>query len=727
MLDWGRWSRRIGSLLSLAAFVGFGLFLAGELREGFARRGAEPGSTQPGEEPEEVVSRAIETTAFGSDGTVIEIRAEEALGRSDGRQRLIEAEVRILGADEGRDVFLAGDELVLDIGRQAEALDFIGNAVLRTERIELSGSHLRFRGSPDRLWSVDPVQFVTEGFVGIANAMQFHIADGDVHFQGVVAGSPPADEEDDPAPEVEVLAGRARYSAEDGTTTLEDDVELVSGRVKLTSQAEVVVRRDQQRQRTRSVEAGFGTELRVRPPAEGGKEEEEPADEVPSDEEETPNDEAGAVEDEAEAPEDETANELLLRGDLVEIELGAGRFPETVHVHENAALVRSHTELRAERARLGLARDGSPRLLNLFDGVRGQIETAGSGPDRRLVFVESDRMEAGFDEEGGLGEAVFEGSVEARVGAAAATARTARWNGANALDLEGEPRVADPALLELESPRIRLTAGIESRVQATEGVSVRFLPTALGWLPGAFEDASLLAETAHLTSGTGAARFGGDVRLRFGGNRIASSGLDVDAQRGRLLAMGGVTSTLEFSRPTGDDPTAAAVDGAAPDPGGGEEDLSDPDSVAAPDPFAFTAWADRMAYDAHRSRLAWRGSPRLEHSAASNAAADLSELAADRLDALVSPEGDASEVTGDGEARFDRGEDQVRGDRITYRPGPDQLEAWGAPAVVDFGGRRSEGGWLEVALSETRSRVNAANSRRVETRVRVRRPDPERR
>lgn len=692
----GLWGRRIGRLLSLAAFVGFGLFLAGELRDGFARRGAEPSSTEAGEEPEEVVSRAIETTAFGSDGTVVEIRAEEALGRSDGRQRLIEAEVRIAGADDGRDVFLAGDELVLDIGSEAEALDFIGNAILRTERIEVSGPHLRFRGSPDRLWSIDPVQFVTEGFIGIASAMQFHIGDGDVHFQGVVAGPPPGrDGREDPDSGVEVIAGRARYSAEDGTTTLEQDVELVSGRVELRSLDPVVVRRDQARQRTRSVEAGFATELRVRPPPGEG----EPL-----------------------SPGEESGEALALRGDRVEIELGPGGFPETVRVRENATLERGHTEFRAERARLGLAPDGSPEQLVLTGGVRGQIETSGSEPDRRLVFVESDRMEAGFEDDGGLGAARFEGNVEARVGRATATAQTARWNGASTLDLEGSPRVADPSLLELESPKIRLSAGVESRVRASEGVTVRFLPSELGWLPGEFNDASLLAGTAYLTAGTGVARFSDGVRLRFGGNRITSSGLQVEARQGRLLASNGVTSAFAFPRPAPEG-SGAADETSGADVGEADEEPDDAD----PDPFEFTARANRMAYRAAESRLVWAGSPRLEHRSGEGEATAPAELVAERLEAVVSPDGAASEVTGDGEARFDRGEDQVRGDRITYRPGPDQLEAWGAPAVVDFGGRRSEGGWVEVALSETRSRVSAADSRRVETRVRIRRPDPERR
>lgn len=695
-----RWGRRIGRLLSLAAFVGFGAFLAGELRDGFARRGADPGSTEAGEEPEEVVSRAIETTAFGSDGTVIEIRAEEALGRSDGRQRLIEAEVRIAGADEGRDVFLAGDELVLDIGSEAEALDFIGNAVLRTDRIELSGSHLRFRGSPDRLWSIDPVQFVTEGFIGIANAMQFHIGDGDVHLQGVVAGSPPdADGANDPDSGLEVVAGRARYSAEDGTTTLERDVELLSGRIELRSMDPVVVRRDRARQRTRSVEAGFGTELRVRPPA---------------------------PEEEDASPDEASTNALFLRGDRVEIELGAGGVPETVRVQENATLARGHTELRSGRARLALARDGSPERLVLTSDVKGQIETGGSGPDRRLAFVEADRMEGGFEDDGRLGAARFEGNVEARVGRATATARTARWNGASTLDLEGEPRLQDPTLLELESPNIRLSAGNESRVRATGGVTVRFLPTALGWLPGLFEGASLLAGAAHLTAGTGVARFSEGVRLRFGRNRITSTGLDVDARGGKLVAANGVTSAFEFARPVGDELTTAD-DETANEETANEETTDGPpetdgDSDAPePDPFAFTAWANLMGYDAGQSRLAWRGSPRLEHRTGEGA---LGKLVAERLDAVVAADGTASEVTGNGDARFDRGEDQVRGDRISYRPGPDQLEAWGEPAVFDFGGRRSEGGWLEVGLSETRSRVGAAESRRVETRVRVRRPDP---
>lgn len=662
-----RWARRVGQAASLLALLGFGVFVARELRDGFARRGADPGATEAAEEPEDVESLALETTAFDSDGTRIEIRAREALGRSDGRQRLLEAEVRLVGADQGRDVRLAADELVLDVASDVESLDFIGNALLETPRIQLSGPHLRFRGSPNRLWSIDPVQFVTEDFVGMAASVQFRVDTGDVHLRGVTADPPPA-----ASGGARVAAGRARFDPADGATTLVEAVELTSGRLELHSDSPVVVRRDLALGRTRAIEAGFASELVVRPPPG--------------------------------PPGDETATEetppITLSSDFVEIELGPDGAPTTVRLPEGVQLARGHTDLRAGRGRLALAPDGSPERLDLGGGVEARLEAGLAGVARRLVFVESESMEAEIEPDGELGVALFEGGVETRVGEATATSDTAHWNGANTFRLEGSPRLEDPSLLELESTRMRLTAGSASRVRADGRVAVRFAASELDWLPGAVEEAGLIAERADFAAGSGRARFFEDVRLRFGPNRVISGALTVDAAAGKLVAMEGVRSDLEFATPPREDESGGASE---------------------PDRFAFTATANLMAYEAGTARLSWRGGPQLEH----RGPGEVTKLVADRLDAALTPGGAASSVTGSGEAGFDRGDSRIEGDRIRYSPGPDVLEAWGAPATVDSDGRRSEGGWLEVGLSDARSRIRPSDRSRTETRVVVRRTRPQ--
>ncbi len=693
-LRWRR-ARRLGRLASLAAFLGFTLFLGRELRESFARRGAPPTTGQAQtEEPDEVVSRALEATAFDSDGAVVEIRAAEALGHSEGRQRLLDAEVRLAGADEGRDVVLAADELILDIGGSIAVLDFIGNAVLRTERLELAGPHLRFRGAPNRLWSIDPVQFATEDLIGIAAGMQFRVGTGEAHLQGVTAGPPPG--KADPGAGVRISAGRAHFDPWEGVVTLEEEPHLTSGRLELRSRSPVLVRRDLERSQTRSVESGFGTEVVVHPP---GSQDTEPG--------------AGAT-SEAMTP------AVTLHSDLMEIELGPAAVPATVRATENVVLARGDTELRAERARLQLTPEGSTEHLELNGSVEARLETASGG---RLVFLEAERMETGFRSDGGFGAADFSGGVSARMGSTTSTSETARWNGRDTLELEGEPALTDPALLDLESPEIRLTLGSESRVRARSGVMVRFAPGALGWLPGKHHEAALTADRADLSAGSGKARFQGGVRLRFGPNRVSSGGLEVDAEAGKLVAAGGVDSALEFPRPASSEEPAPADGEERPAPVAAGPSAAEDGEVrapgAAPEPFAFRASANLMAYDAATSRLSWRGVPRLIHRFSED---DPSELIADRLDAAISPDGAASAVTAEGDARFEWEAGRIEGARIRYRPGLDELEAWGAPAVMEADSRRSEGGWLRVGLSETKSRIHPRETRRVETRVKVRRP-----
>ncbi|MXX87492.1 MAG: hypothetical protein F4Y71_13670, partial [Acidobacteria bacterium] len=368
-------------------FAGFAVFLVLRLQEGFERRAAEwfGSADEMPVEPEEVVSTAVEFTRFDEQGRlVLEGRAEQALGRSDGQQRFLEVEVRLIEVLGDGDAVVAADELLLD--PQTEAVEFIGNALLSVEGLELSGPHLHFRTAPDRLWSRDPVQFRSDDFVGIAASMQFEVAAGDVSLRGVVAA--PAAEDG-----FSVIAERVRFDGATADTSLFGDVEITSSALTLFSRESVVARRDRERGRMRSIEAGFGTELTFVDPSD-------PVDDL-----------AGEA----------AAKRLVLRGDRLEISLEDGRTPRRVWVPENPSLHRAPaTELRGGEATFELDPDGTPERLSMTGEVRSRLPGGPRG--NYLVSVDSSDLEVDFDPEGEIEGASFRGRVGARHGRASATA-----------------------------------------------------------------------------------------------------------------------------------------------------------------------------------------------------------------------------------------------------------------------------------------------------------------
>ena len=682
-------SRWIGPAITFGLFAGFAVFLVLRLQEGFERRAGEwfGSADEVPVEPEEVVSTEVEFTRFDEQGRlVLEGRAEQALGRSDGQQRFLEVEVRLIEVLADGDAVVAADELLLD--PQTEAVEFIGNALLSVEGLELSGPHLHFRTAPDRLWSRDPVQFRSDDFVGIAASMQFEVAAGDVSLQGVVAA--PATEDG-----FSVIAERVRFDGDTADTSLFGDVEIASSALTLSSRESVVARRDRERGRMRSIEAGFGTELTFLDPSD-------PPGDSP-----------------AEAPE-----RLGLRGDRLEISLEDGRIPRRVEVQENPSLHRAPgTELRGEEAAFELDADGTPERLSMTGDVRSRLP---GGPGARyLISVDSSDLEVDFDPDGEIAGAAFRGRVRARHGRASATAESAFWDGEDTLVFEGNPRVVDSSLLELESGDLRLVIAEPSRVEAEDAVTARFLPARLDWLPGEFEGVVLTGDSAVMETGSGEGVFTGGVRLLFGRNRLVSDKVSVDAEARTLEATGAVVTSLELDIPP---PGARVVDQEDRDPhlpGAATGPATVPTAVAADptpaagepsgeSPFVFTAQAERFRYEATAGQLSYGGTPQVERVGPSG---EVSRLVAGRIEADLTAEGSLGTLHGVQGARFERGSNLVRGSRIRYEPGADLLLAWGSPAVVSVEGRTSEGGLLELGLGDDRTEIHPTRVRRALTRA----------
>ena len=703
----GRWTIRLFRAGVTLGFFGFAAFLALQLRESFARRSADRTSApaRVPEEPEEMVSRAIELTQFDDRGRpLVEITAEEALGRTDDRQRFSGVEVRVFEIHDGSDAVVAADELLL--GTDGEALEFLGNALLKTPGLELSGPRLQFRRAPDRLWSSDPVQFRTDDFVGIAASLQYRIDSGEVSLRGVVAG--PVEAEG-----LSVVAERARFDRTTQDTRLFGGIEIASKRLALTSVESVVLRRDRERGLMRSLEAGFGTVLRVLP------EPRRTADSDSGDSDAGDPDAGGAGAGPVAPPREsgEAAGPqagVSLHGDEVEIELDGGRNPRTVRVPGNPFVTSDGRELRAEQAWLDLGEDGLPERLRLRGEVTSSLPAGPDGESR--IAVEADEMVIGFDGQGQLAEAQYRGAVAARHGGASASADAADWDGRDTLVLRGSPRVVDSSLVELEGGDLRLIVGEESRLEAREAVTARFLPNRLDWLPGRFEEVGLTSDAASLESGSGRGAFRGGVRLLFGRNRLVAETLEVDARSRTLHAEGGVGSTLEIEVPPPAEP-GEVTGPPAPADSGGEADggsRSPPEGET----FAFDARAERFSFLAAESRLSWEGAPRLEQR---SAAGGVSRVSAGRIEAELR-DGSLAAIVGEHGARFERGVNEVKGARIRYEPGPDRLEAWGFPAAIAVEGRLSEGGHLEVGFRDDRSEIHPTRAGRALARVKVRNP-----
>ena len=684
-------SRWIAPAITVLLFAGFTVFLVLRLQEGFERRAGEwfGSADEVPVEAEEVVSSVVEFTRFDEQGRlVLEGRAEQALGRSDGQQRFLEVEVRLIEVLGDTDAVVAADELLLD--PQSEAVEFIGNALLNVEGLELSGPHLHFRRAPDRLWSRDPVQFRSDDFVGIAASMQFEVAAGDVSLQGVVAA--PAAEDG-----FRVVAERVRFDGDTADTSLFGDVEIASDALRLFSRESVVARRDRERGRMRSIEAGFGTELTFVDPS----------------------DTAGDV------PVEETIGErLVLRGDSLEISLEDGRIPRRVWVAESPSLRRGPgIELRGDEGTLELDSEGMPERLSMTGDVRSRLP---GGPGQMyLISVESSDLGVDFSPEGDVAGASFRGRVRARHGRASATAETARWDGVDTLVLEGNPRLVDSSLLELESGELRLVIADPSRVEAEDAVTARFLPARLDWLPGEFEGVVLTGDSAVMETGSGEGVFTGGVRLLFGKNRLLSDEVSVDAEARTLAATGEVFTSLELEIPPADageagpgdrDTDLAAAEAAPAAVRTAEAVAAVPTDGEIPpaSPFVFTAQAERFRYEATAAQLSYGGTPQLQHVGSSG---EISRLVAGRIEAGLTAEGSLGALRGTQGARFERSGNLVRGSRIRYEPGTDILLAWGSPAVVTVEGRTSEGGLLELGLGDNRTEIHPTRMKRALTRA----------
>lgn len=731
----GSFRRGFLPALVVCGFVLFTVFLGWRLREGFDRQLAED-EIEAAEEPEEVVSRAIEFTVDEQGRPLLTVIAEEATGRSDGRQRFLGVTARFYETWEGGDAEIAADELLIDTG--SGSLEFLGNALLVTEGLELGGPHLRFRRAPDHLWSNDPIQFSTDEFAGVALSFRFRIDTREVHLRGVTVVSRTGDG-------VSALAETAVFDPQTTDTTLFGGVELATDRVELTSRESVILRRDPARGRLETVEAGFGTALRLLPPAAGDPDLGEAASELAASEadgvRESPDAdrppgreaEGAAGNGGGEAPEDPGG--AVLYGDSVRITLAGGRRPERVVVEVGPLLeTPAGAELRGERAELefgstdpGAADSGSDRVR--FEGeVRTELMTRGETPFR--VDLESDRAEFTLDRDGAAGGATFTGGVEAKVAGTDTSGDTAVWDGEVTLTVTGSPRVRDGSALDLEGKEVTVVVGTKTAVTVRGEVGARFDAGRLGWLPGDFESAALYCESAALESGSGRAVFDGGVRLLFGRSRFEAQRLDLDTGARALLASGGVETTMEVrTGPGGGGGPAAAEGGAAADSGAaadgdgpaGDSPAGGSPAGAAPEQTAFTASADRFEFRAAEGWMRWNGEPRLT---VGKEGEDPTRVVAGEISAELTGDGALAGLVGERSARFEQAGHRAEGRRLRYEPRGRRLTAWGAPARIEAEGRSSEGGRLVLDLGGETSEVEASRQRRATARTRLDRRRP---
>lgn len=720
----GSFRRGLLPALVVCGFVLFTVFLGWRLREGFDRQLAED-EIEAAEEPEEVVSRAIEFTVDEQGRPLLTVIAEEATGRSDGQQRFLGVTARFYETWEGGDAEIAADELLLDTG--SGSLEFLGNALLVTEGLELGGPHLRFRRAPDHLWSNDPIQFTTDEFAGVALSFRFRIDTREVHLRGVAAVSRTGDG-------VSALAETVVFDPVTTDTTLFGAVELATDRVEMTSRESVILRREASRGRLQAVEAGFGTALRLLASAagEGGPGEaasgarsagESPeAVPVPGREPET-----AAGSREGETPDDPGSAPAgpMLYGDSVRIALAGGRRPERVVVDGNPLLVTpAGAELRGHRAELVFADPGpaggrpagSDRVR--FEGeARTELITRGATPFR--VDLESERAEFTLDPGGGATGARFSGAVEAKVAGTEATGDLAVWDGEVTLTVTGSPRVRDGSALDLEGKQVTVVVGKKTTIAVRGEVGARLDAERLDWLPGDFESAALFCETAAMESGSGRGVFDGGVRLLFGRSRFEAERLELDTGERVLLASGGVETAMEVR-------TGAGVAGPAPaEDGGAFPDGHPPANGSAagerPGDTTFTATADRFEFRAAEGWMRWNGEPRLTVGKEGEGS---SRVVAGEISAELTGDGALAGLVGERSARFEQAGHRAEGRRVRYEPRGRRLTAWGAPARIEADGRSSEGGRLVLDLGAETSEVEASRRRRATARTRLDRRGP---
>ena len=203
------------------------------------------------------------------------------------------------------------------------------------------------------------------------------------------------------------------------------EVEIASERLTLTSRESVVARRDHELDQMRSLEAGFGSELRMMPEGQAGAD-----------------------------PDDPAAPSLTLNGDALEVSLENGETPREIRITENPLFAGADgAELRGSEAILELDPDGRPERLRLAGNVTSRLPAGKGGEEspQEPIRVDSELLEVEFDEDGALSGAHFTQDIQARRGRALATAERARWDGADTLTLTGAPRIVDSSLLELEA------------------------------------------------------------------------------------------------------------------------------------------------------------------------------------------------------------------------------------------------------------------------------------
>ena len=721
-----RASAALVPVLAVAAFSAFTAFLVLRLREGFDRRVADE-AAETTEEPEDVVSRAIEFTLDEQGEPLLRVVAEEATGRSDGVQRFLGVSARFFETWEGGDSEIAADELLLDAA--GGSLQFLGNARLTTEGLELGGPYLRFRRTPDQLWSNEVVQFATEDFFGVALSFRFHLESREVHLRGV-AVTPSGGEG------VSAAAESAVFDPETGDTTLFGEVEMASDEVILTSRENVVLRRDPELGRIVAVEAGFGSRLLLAARAPEAASEAAGAAEAPRADEEGAEGAPGSAASEEEAAvdggEERTAGAAapVLHGDFVRIEIGEGRRPRSIAV-EQGPLLRTPdgAELRGDRAEVRFADSGEEEgrrghTIRFTGDVRTEVLTR--GPDERIVRVESDRAEISLDAGGDPERGQFRGGIRVDAGGARAFAEMAYWDGDSTLALGGSPRVEDSALLDLEARQIIVVIGEATAIEASGRVAARFSVSRLSWLPGEFESAGLFAEAARMESGSGRALFEGEVRLLFGGSRFESEELELDAEERVLVAAGAVRSAMEIGLDrggAGGGGDSAVGDGVNGDGSGGEGPAGEgpagegPAGEGGPGAARFTARAERFDFRAAEGRMRWSGTPSLEVTLGDEGEAP-TRVTAGEVSAELTESGALTALVGDHAARFERSGQRADGRRIRYRPEEGILEAWGAPATVTADGRSSEGGRLRIEFDGARSEAEASRARRASARSR---------
>ena len=308
----------------------------------------------------------------------------------------------------------------------------------------------------------------------------------------------------------------------------------------------------------------------------------------------------------------------------------------------------------------------------------------------------------------------FREAVRARYGRVTAAGEEAVFDGEETMVLSGgTPRVTDDSLMEIEGSRVVFGFRETARLEVDGGVSARFAPDRLDWLPGKVAAAGVTSDTALMEGESGQGTFQGAVRLLFGANLLGADTLDVDAEAGLLRASGRVANVvcLRTPRPRRRTGRSSLPTGMRRPPTRPPRRGREKRTARLPGPRSPSVSRDApssFSYDAATARFSYRGSPRIEQE--QEEARTLVRAA--RVIGELESDGALAAVIGEIRARFERSPHRVSGARIRYEPGSDRLHAWGSPAVADFEGKTTRGGRLELDFGEDRSEVYPSHSRR---------------